>query len=485
MTTIEIDPEFAALLPPLTVAERDALEASLLAEGCRQPLVVWSDHNLLVDGHHRYAICQRHGIPFEVIETDFDSRETILDWMIHTQLGRRNVTPFARVELALKLEAVIAAQARENQIRAGQTYWGGHPRQEGLMNSTKALTPTHTRQKMAVLAGTSQDTVRKVKAIKADAPESLQDRARQDEISIHGAFKLTQALAILPECDRGRADTLCSDDVDKVAILTRLYRSMTSSSNSNETYAEILHTGGFHHGEAMTDWCDFQVTSVQTIDNALQSIAAHHRRLAGAARREVLAARSREGQLPDGVEILGTDFRTWMAQMPAASVDLIVTAGRSDQAGAYETLAQLSAQVLRPGGSLLCAMPHDRLAEAMSQITPHLRFHWLLATQRPRSLVMADQAIVSHWQPVLWFFKGEWAFRGSVPDWLESGINGLDYLIQVLTQPDAVVLDPLMGDSQVLISALKHGCRVTGLAHDSLTGAVARTEVLDALKVWS
>src|SRR2546422_453400 len=48
----EIDPEFADLLP--RAAEEVArLEALLLAEGCRDPVITWKGHGLLVDGHTR------------------------------------------------------------------------------------------------------------------------------------------------------------------------------------------------------------------------------------------------------------------------------------------------------------------------------------------------------------------------------------------------------------------------------------------------
>lgn len=39
------------------------LERSILAEGCRDALVLWGD--VLVDGHNRYGICQKHGLPFQ------------------------------------------------------------------------------------------------------------------------------------------------------------------------------------------------------------------------------------------------------------------------------------------------------------------------------------------------------------------------------------------------------------------------------------
>ena len=41
MHHIQIDSEFQALIPPLSAEERAQLEANLLADGCRDPLVVW------------------------------------------------------------------------------------------------------------------------------------------------------------------------------------------------------------------------------------------------------------------------------------------------------------------------------------------------------------------------------------------------------------------------------------------------------------
>jgi len=47
-----MDPELESLLPrcPVEVAE---LETRLLAEGCRDALVVWKGHGVLIDGHSR------------------------------------------------------------------------------------------------------------------------------------------------------------------------------------------------------------------------------------------------------------------------------------------------------------------------------------------------------------------------------------------------------------------------------------------------
>jgi N6-adenosine-specific RNA methylase IME4 len=92
-TRIIIDPQLRELIPPLRDEERQALEENIRRDGCRDPLVVWRGHDILLDGHHRYEICQRHGIDFAVTEVNLPDREAAADWIDANQLGRRNLTP--------------------------------------------------------------------------------------------------------------------------------------------------------------------------------------------------------------------------------------------------------------------------------------------------------------------------------------------------------------------------------------------------------
>lgn len=89
-----IDPQFKNLIPPLQRTEYLQLEENLLADGCRDPLVVW--RGTLVDGHNRYEICMRHRIPFSVTEVDFYCREEAIAWICANQLGRRNLSEGTR-----------------------------------------------------------------------------------------------------------------------------------------------------------------------------------------------------------------------------------------------------------------------------------------------------------------------------------------------------------------------------------------------------
>jgi hypothetical protein len=144
MVNIVIDEEFKRVLPPLSDEVYAGLEASILEVGCRESLIIWfpngvvcecgkpmelsmyqksayyseeQDKNIpvysnlykctdckiqldeseldfvLVDGHNRYEICTRHGVPFEVEYYAFDNRDKVISWIGLNQINRRNVTP--------------------------------------------------------------------------------------------------------------------------------------------------------------------------------------------------------------------------------------------------------------------------------------------------------------------------------------------------------------------------------------------------------
>ena len=66
-----------------------------MEEGVRDPLVIWEKggERILIDGHNRYGIIQKHNIAsYKVEKKNFDSIEEAKDWMINLQLGRRNLT---------------------------------------------------------------------------------------------------------------------------------------------------------------------------------------------------------------------------------------------------------------------------------------------------------------------------------------------------------------------------------------------------------
>lgn len=143
---IKIDSEFKNLIPPLTADERKGLEESILREGCRDALVTWN--GVLIDGHNRYEICKRNGIPYKVKEISLADRNAAKIWIIKNQLGRRNLPPATRILLAKKLEPQIKAQAKERQGTRTDI-------KPTLAESSRG----QARDKIAEIAGVSHGTV--------------------------------------------------------------------------------------------------------------------------------------------------------------------------------------------------------------------------------------------------------------------------------------------------------------------------------------
>jgi len=191
MNTFTIDSEFRDLLPPLMDEERERLMTDINKNGCRDPLVVWKEWNILIDGHNRYDICTALDLPFEVVEMSFTSRDDVKIWMIRNQLSRRNITDAKRVVLNLMLKPILAAKAKDNQKQSPGTPDKGLQTFGNLSGGT--IEPVHTAKEIAKASGVSHETVRKVETVMKTADEPTKQKMLNGEISINKAFKTTKA----------------------------------------------------------------------------------------------------------------------------------------------------------------------------------------------------------------------------------------------------------------------------------------------------
>lgn len=186
MTDLIIDPEFRDLLPPLPDDKFSQLEENVLANGIREPLVLWQ--GILIDGHNRYEIAKRHNLPFSTIDYQFGDRNDVLLWIANNQFGRRDLTTYERSVLALKIKPVIAEKAKEKQ---GE-------RTDILEKSPKS-SPINTRQEVAKLAGVSDNTIAKVEKIEEKAAPEVKAAVKSGEISINAAYEGVKAGATTVE----------------------------------------------------------------------------------------------------------------------------------------------------------------------------------------------------------------------------------------------------------------------------------------------
>lgn len=193
---VRIDPEFERLIDPLTDEEYAQLKENIREYGLQDRIKIWTepgtDYYVIIDGHNRNRIL--HELAEEEPEEEwlqdsnydsgmvFTNRTEAKEYIIKNQIGRRNLTPFQRTELALKLKPIIAQRAKENQKAAG----GAVPQK-----SSKAV---DTRKVIAKAAKVSTDTVSKVEKILKNASEEEKEKLRKGESSINRTFKRVSGL---------------------------------------------------------------------------------------------------------------------------------------------------------------------------------------------------------------------------------------------------------------------------------------------------
>ena len=221
---IVVQEDLKTYIDPLTADEHDALERSLLAEGCRDALVLWGD--ILVDGHNRYGLCQKHGLPFTTVQnTRFRTLEDVHLWMIDQHLGRRSVSDFQRGVLALRKKQIV----EERQAAARAAKKDAHMRAEVLgeaepvspIDGEPAVAageqPLKSREAVAKAARLTPGQVTMIEKIQKQAAPELVAAVRAGTISLNAAA----AVAGLPVEEQVAAASAGKDELKQAAKRAR------------------------------------------------------------------------------------------------------------------------------------------------------------------------------------------------------------------------------------------------------------------------
>lgn len=209
--------ELKAYIDPLTPDEHAALERSILAEGCRDALVLWGE--VLVDGHNRYGICQKHDLPFQTVQnTRFQSMEDVHLWMIDQHLGRRSLSDFQRGVLALRKREILAERrasaaakpsGTEAQEAASSEIPSGQATAEG--------NPLKSRADIAKAARLSSSQVLNIEKIQKQAAPELVAAVKAGTISLNAAA----AVATLSPEEQKTAALAGKDELKQAAKRVR------------------------------------------------------------------------------------------------------------------------------------------------------------------------------------------------------------------------------------------------------------------------
>lgn len=259
---IEICTEFKALIPPLSLEEYSQLEKNIIADGCREPLVVFN--NTLVDGHNRYEICTKHDLPFSILEKDFaDSGEAKL-WMIDNQNGRRNLTDGWKYQLTQSKKEILLEAGKIAQVRKPEYHGKECPECEhycwaadenctecdfnfmtDFVLSVVDKTKHNTRDTIANELGWSTGKVAMADKVWKDATPEIKDRVLSGEVSINEAYKSVKSGNTHVSNNSGENEWYTPERFIEAARLTmgKIDLDPASSKRANETVkAGVIYT---------------------------------------------------------------------------------------------------------------------------------------------------------------------------------------------------------------------------------------------------
>jgi hypothetical protein len=90
--SLKVNPAFEALIPLQSKGEYRALDQSIQAEGCRDPLLVWKGKNVVLDGHTRRMLCIGYKKQVKVREVELPDEKAAVEYILQIQRQRRNLT---------------------------------------------------------------------------------------------------------------------------------------------------------------------------------------------------------------------------------------------------------------------------------------------------------------------------------------------------------------------------------------------------------
>ena len=365
---------------------------------CLDPLIVWAEQQVLLDGHNRKEICDRYGIDYDTRQLSLPGRDEAKRWIIEHQFGRRNLTRYQRAELALKLKPLIS------------------PGQGARTELCPTLDKVDTKRELASIAGVAHGTIAKVEYIASHADEATKAKLRRGET---------------------------------------------------------------------------------TINKEYQKLRKAERRQQRKARK---AARPPVADCP--YRVFAADIAVATRHVDAESVDWIITDPPypKQYLDLYDHLAKFAAHALKPGGSLVAMVGQSYLPEVLTRLTGTLRYHWTLAYLTPggQAAQLWSRKVNTFWKPLLWLTKGQYA-----GDWIgdvcRSDVNrndkqfhrwgqsesGMADVIDRLTDPGEVILDPFLGAGTTGVVAVGMGRRFIGFDVDPDCVATAEERLADVIEVSS
>jgi len=179
---LKVNPEYFSLIPRPTNEEYEALERNIVEKQRATEPIKINKNDEILDGHTRFEICNKHGLYFDTQVMDFPSVNDEKIYIIETNLFRRHLTSFQKIELAKPLEDLIAEKARlrhESQRNPETGTYEPLPSNEGSGETTELT---------AKAIGVSKSTYERAKKVLDEGTEEEKQKVRSGQETVTRAY---------------------------------------------------------------------------------------------------------------------------------------------------------------------------------------------------------------------------------------------------------------------------------------------------------
>ncbi len=154
---IQISEEYKGLVPRMPDGEYQELKKDIEENGQDRPIVI-NQNGVILDGYHRYQICQelKRECNYDVKEFDNELDEKL--YVLKSALLRRQLEAGQRATIALRMKPLMAEKAKQNESTTLS-----NSRVSRIRETVEE--PLHTDKELAAEANVSTDTLYKTEQI--------------------------------------------------------------------------------------------------------------------------------------------------------------------------------------------------------------------------------------------------------------------------------------------------------------------------------
>ena len=451
--TIVVNDEYASLVPSLSIEEFESLKQSIKEDELTYAIIV-NQHGVILDGYQRYKACQElERTPNSQVKF-FEDPLLEQKFRIKTNMNRRHLTPFQRIELQYKLETIDneIGKAKSRMSDGGKSgaekRWGKNTGNENLSQNNDDMvvqnytTPLNQLEKIDKTLTPPTSTEKTENPDKNHCPigRVIDFSARRAGVSPMTYFKGRQIINNAPEELKNKLRK-GNVKIDKV------YRQLQKQQKRQELV------------NAAASILQFPTNNVRLVLGDF-------------------IEKSKDFISDNSIDLLFTDPIYGSQYLPL-----------------YDNLAHLAVRVLKDGGSLVTYVGNYALPQVIHMMeSAGLKYWWTIAVNLEGSFGRHHPRKVSiKWKPLLWFVKGDKtntldymsdAIDSNRPSkimhqWEQSTIDA-EHVISRLTVENQAVLDPMMCSGTTGVAALKLKRKFIGIEIDSGKFEIARARLSKA-----